>query len=601
MSGETKPALEGTGRRRMPLPRPDRGFYFPSLNLYYTQIEKNASTSTMSRLVREEERRSQPAHDLPGVTKYVPIPDDLLVHPWKNYASLTQHYKVGAVEEYVERAQHRLVILRNPVKRLVSGWVNKFFMQRSAAEAATAEVAAIRTPGSGEEIVDAFNAFVRSLTELPDEIFNTGIDLHVLPQSSFVSSIDAYTMIVGVGDVESVYQKLGLDPLHGDAPTPERAARLNTSPKEIIQLITTHADLKPIRTLYQHDYQVIEEASVRFPNLKSELDHVQPNTEQKPFEVSDVVCQSLIQKRITYQDGQRESARLRKSARPKRPIPVFIYLLCHNERVLLPHAVEHYRSRIPQAVITILDNESSDASVEIAQSLGCRVRSWASGDQIDDHLFVELKNEVWKHHTDGWVIVADMDEWLCVTSIELKQAAARGITVLRTSGWNIVAESEREDLSDLDLHALDHGVHMGSRDKLVAFRPDAVTAMRYGIGAHQSEPRGRVVFSPRTYLLKHMERLGTPWLRAKFIARAARAGRMHAIGIARHYTSDLEKIDQRQASAVAAARRVPVQTFAPTLKRRALYVLQLARHRFSTLRSSPYLRPTGARRRKGAE
>ena len=601
MSGETKPGLEGAGRKRVIPSRTDRGFYFPSLRLYYTHIEKNASTSTMSRLVREEERRGQPAHDIPGVTRYVPIPDDLVVHPWNNYKSLKQSYQVGAVDEYAQHAEQRLVILRNPVKRLVSGWVNKFFMQRSAIGAATAEVTATRTPGSGAEIVDAFNAFVRSLTELPAETLHADLDDHVLPQSAFISSLDAYTIIAGMGDMESVFRQLGLDPIQAAARTPERAARLNTSPKEIIQLITAHADLKPIHALYQHDYQLIQEASARFPSLTSELDHVQANTEQKPFEVSDEVCQSLIQERIKHQDDLRESARLRKSARPKRHIPVSIYLLCHNERVLLPHAVEHYRSRIPQAAITILDNESTDGSVEIAQSLGCRVRSWASDNQIDDHLFVTLKNEVWKHHRDGWVIVADMDEWLCITSIELKQAAARGITVLRTSGWNIVAESEREDLSDLDLHTLDHGVHMGSRDKLVAFRPDAITAMNYGIGAHESAPMGRVVFSPRTYLLKHMERLGTPWLRAKFIARAARAERMHAIGIARHYTSDLEKIDHRQASAVAAARRVPVQTFAPTLKRRALYVLQLARHRFSTLRSSPYLRPAGARRRKGAE
>lgn len=600
MSGERRPALERAGHERVIPSRTDRGLFFPSLRLYYTPIQKNATTSTVSRLVREEERRVQPVHDLPGVTRYVPISDNLVVNPRNNYKSIMQTYQVGAIDEYVQHAEQRLVILRNPVKRLVSGWVNKFFMQRSAIGATTAEVAATRTPGSGAEIVDAFNAFVRSLTELPAENFHADLDGHVLPQSAFISSLDVYTIIAGVGDMESVYRQLGLDPIQSAARTPERAARLNTSPKEIIQLITTRADLKPIHSLYQHDYQLIQEASARFPNLRSELEHVQPNTDRKRLDVSDEVCKSLLQGRINYQESKRKSARLNNSARPTRPIPVAIYLLCHNERVLLPHAVEHYRSMIPQAVITILDNESTDGSVEIAQSLGCRVRSWASEEQIDDHLFVTLKNEVWKHHRDGWVIVADMDEWLCVTSIELKQAAARGITVLRTSGWNIVAESEREDLSDLDLHALDHGVQIGSRDKLVAFRPDAVTSMNYGIGAHQSKPRGRVVFSPRTYLLKHMERLGTPWLRAKFIARAARAERMHSMGIARHYTSDLEKIDHRQASAVASARRVPVETLAPTVKRRVLYVLQLARYRFSTLRSSSYLRPAGARRRRGA-
>ena len=600
MSDEREPALEVASRKRMPPSRSDRGFYFPSLRLYYTPIQKNASTSTMSRLVREEERRGQPAHDLLGITRYVPIPDDLFVDPWNNYKSLMHSYEAGAVDEYIGRAEHRLVILRNPVKRLVSGWVNKFFMQRSVIEASAADNVAVGTPRSGEEIVDAFNAFVRSLNELPVETFHSNLDGHVLPQSAFISSLDAYTMIAGMNDVETVFRQLGLDTIQDSARTPERAALQNKTPKGIVQLVTAHADLDLIRSLYQHDYQIIEEASVRFPSLKSELDHAPSNAVQNIVEVSDEVCQPLIMERMRYQHERGGSVLLRKSTKPRRQIPVAIYLLCHNERVLLPHAVEHYRSRIPRAVITILDNESTDGSVGIAQSLGCHVRSWASGDQIDDHLFVTLKNEVWKHHQDAWVIVADMDEWLCITHKELKQAAAGGITVLRTSGWNIVAESEREDLSDLDLHALNSGKDMKSRDKLVAFRSDAITAMNYGIGAHESAPRGRVVFSPQSYLLKHMERLGTPWLRAKFRARTARAERMHAMGIATHYTSDIEKIDQRQSSAVAKARLIPLHTFRPTLTRRAIYFLQLARYRFSTLRRSPHQRPAGAGRRRGA-
>ena len=271
MSDEREPALEVASRKRMPPSRSDRGFYFPSLRLYYTPIQKNASTSTMSRLVREEERRGQPAHDLLGITRYVPIPDDLFVDPWNNYKSLMHSYEAGAVDEYIGRAEHRLVILRNPVKRLVSGWVNKFFMQRSVIEASAADNVAVGTPRSGEEIVDAFNAFVRSLNEIPAEALHANLDGHVLPQSAFISSLDAYTMIAGVNDVESVYRQLGLDPIQDAARSPERAALQNTSPKGIVQLVTAHADQDLIRTLYQHDYQIIEEASARFPNRRVNL------------------------------------------------------------------------------------------------------------------------------------------------------------------------------------------------------------------------------------------------------------------------------------------------------------------------------------------
>jgi hypothetical protein len=66
-----------------------------------------------------------------------------------------------------------------------------------------------------------------------------------------------------------------------------------------------------------------------------------------------------------------------------------VYLLCHNEAVLLPHAVEHYRRRVPGVTFTILDNESSDRSVAIANELGCAVQSFNTGDALNDDVLRE--------------------------------------------------------------------------------------------------------------------------------------------------------------------------------------------------------------------
>lgn len=575
------PISLGSPEKRAASPRADSGFYFPSLGIYFMSIQKNASTSTMSTLVRLEESLSQQQYDLEEVTNYVDVPEHTQVRPWHNFRSISLSYQAGLVSDYMELARHRLVILRNPVERLISGWVNKFFMAESVQEEETEDIALTNSPKTEREIVNAFNAFVGSLKTLPQNTFQTGLDGHLLPQSSFVSAIDAYNIVAGIDDLEATYQKLGLivpAPVHARS---EGIARLNTSPEDVSKLLLASADVESISGLYQEDYRLIEVASARFPHLVRQLDHKIAARPSASFTLSTEVSESLVRKRLTYQTAV--APKKKKERNKRKPIPVAIYLLCHNERVLLPHAVEHYRSRIPQAQITILDNESTDGSVEIAQELGCRVRSWASGNHIDDHLFVKLKNEIWKSRTEGWAIVADMDEWLCVTSLDLKDAARRGATILRTYGWNIVAESQREDLADLDLHALTRGFHMRSRDKLVAFRPSLIKEMNFGIGAHESQPVGSIVFSPRTYLLKHMERLGKPWLRAKFLQRTARAERMHAMGIAQHYTNDIEKIDQRQDSAVASARHFPADVLKSTWKRKLKYALKLVRYQFQTI------------------
>ena len=221
---------------------------------------------------------------------------------------------------------------------------------------------------------------------------------------------------------------------------------------------------------------------------------------------------------------------------------VHIFILCFNESVLLPHTVRHYKTMLPHCKITLYDNESTDDSVAIAKSLGCKVISWSSNNSIDDYKYREIKNKCWKHVKDGWVIMCDMDEWICVTEKDLKREYENGTTLLTLEGYNMVGKSKKANLSDIDLHNLKEGaVHIGESNTLCFLRP-AIKEMNYNTGAHQSDPIGRVQYSMRSYTNKHMSHLGLPYLQTKMVNPYKRSSTMRKKGFAVHYTDNMKKI-----------------------------------------------------------
>lgn len=465
------------------------------------------------------------------------------------------HYQAQRNAERATRAGIRLVLLRNPHERLASAWLNKFFMVDSILRIFE-PAAAIDTKITQSQAVDAYSRFVASLAEHQDLL---QIDYHLALQQSRTRELSFYNLVLGAQDASNLLNELEERGAIETQLIRSAVPRLNQTKSNLPLSLNNPSNLKLITEIYAPDYALVHEAAKTHPSVRVEWIPEREEQVSVGHIVEPKLQQALFRKRSEYFDQLGKKRLIRGVFNVAEPTcePVALYVLCYNEAVLLPHMVHHYRRLIPNIAITVLDNESTDGSVDIARSLGCSVVSFKSGDQLNDHLQSQLKNTVWADQERGWMIVVDMDEWLCVSEYDLRKESRKGTTILRTKGWNIVGRSSREDLSDLDLQSLSDGYYPrgGGRNKLVAFRRPMIRAMNYGIGAHTSIPTGDIVYSENVYVLKHMDRLGATWLKKKYSERYARATSMQKEGIARHYTDNLLEIEEKQRRAERRATR----------------------------------------------
>lgn len=221
---------------------------------------------------------------------------------------------------------------------------------------------------------------------------------------------------------------------------------------------------------------------------------------------------------------------------------VTIFILCYNESKIIRQTIQHYKYMIPSATIVIYDNESTDNSVEIAHSLGCQVNKWNTGGKLNEFHLSALKNSGWRTVQEGWVIICDMDEWLCVTQADLLREYEKGTTVLKVKGYNMIGDSRVDDLSDINLFELQHGVFYPMESKNICFLKDKIESMNYSHGSHSCNPRGIVKYSDREYILKHMDVLGLQYKLWKNKIRYDRSEEMRQKGFGVHYTNDLKKL-----------------------------------------------------------
>lgn len=176
------------------------------------------------------------------------------------------------------------------------------------------------------------------------------------------------------------------------------------------------------------------------------------------------------------------------------------YLVAFNEEETIHLSIKHYQQFCSR--ITILNNHSTDRTVEISKDLGCRVWGFGIEGVLNDRDYINIKNECWKETKYRWVIVADCDEIL----ENPEQAIASGATIIKTSGWNVFSYDMPLD----HWFEITHGHYDENYSKTVIFQPKEITDINYRIGAHVSSPRGNIKWSKEVLTLFHYRNVGGP-------------------------------------------------------------------------------------------
>jgi len=184
------------------------------------------------------------------------------------------------------------------------------------------------------------------------------------------------------------------------------------------------------------------------------------------------------------------------------PPSVHVYTFCFNEQMMMPYFLRHY---LPIAdKITIYDNYSTDASIELAkQHEKIEVIQFDTNNQLRDDIHTEIRNNCWKNCEEDIAIVCDLDEFLYHPNLPrfLKRFMAKKYTVAKPIAYDMFSH----DLPKTDGQIYDE-IKIGARqpfyDKPILFVPAHIESMNFYPGGHHVLPEGQVKLYQNDLALK---------------------------------------------------------------------------------------------------
>ena len=181
-----------------------------------------------------------------------------------------------------------------------------------------------------------------------------------------------------------------------------------------------------------------------------------------------------------------------------------VYILANNEEQLISYLMRHYSQF---AHVIILESNSTDRTIEIAQRYGAEIWNYDMPDEINDEWFTYVKNNCWKDSRAEWVMIVDADEFIYHRNIFNVLQRTRA-TVIRPRFFNMYS-----DVFPTTTGQIYEEVTMGDEQfsplpKMNIFRPRVIKDMNYLPGCHEAFPKGRVKIDNNSGIMTlHMRNL----------------------------------------------------------------------------------------------
>ncbi len=179
---------------------------------------------------------------------------------------------------------------------------------------------------------------------------------------------------------------------------------------------------------------------------------------------------------------------------------IHAYTLVKDEELMITFYLNHYANLADK--IIIYDNDSTDQTVEIANSYSkVEIRRFEMNGW-DDTAITNLYNECWKESRGkaDWVIMCSADEILYHPNLRsyLENRKRKGITIPRTKGFSMLAEDESlydrlHEFKDRQIYDLiKTGTYWERDNKFMVFNPEI--EINFDNGCHTAKPIGNVKY-----------------------------------------------------------------------------------------------------------
>jgi len=177
------------------------------------------------------------------------------------------------------------------------------------------------------------------------------------------------------------------------------------------------------------------------------------------------------------------------------------FIMCWNEEEIITLTIKHYQKFCDQ--VTILDNYSTDSTVDIALKMDCDIKQFGREGVLDDKAYLEIKNTCYRNSPAKFVIVCDADEILWHPDIKEIMETSNG-NIFNTIGWNVFSYAMPKD----DFLELQFGVFDPNYCKKICFKPSI--RINYVYGCHVCHPQGRLYAAGTPLTLFHYRNIGGP-------------------------------------------------------------------------------------------